>query len=56
MKNALQKIYGHLYKNLQTLLRGSQGYDFYYHREQIRYEESVENNRLRYLTSFDKAA
>lgn len=56
MKNALQKIYRHLYKNLNSLLRGSQGHEFYYHREQARYQESVENNRLRYITSLDKAA
>lgn len=29
---------------------------FYYHHEQLQYEESLENSRVRYLTSFDKAA
>lgn len=45
-----------LYRQIQSLLRGSQGNEFYYHSEQTQYEESVESSRLRYMMSFDKAA
>lgn len=41
---------------LQEIFKSNRSAEFYYIQEEISYEESVEMNKLRYLTSFDRAA
>ena len=52
MKNIIQ----YLQSRLSKVFAAKTTDDFYYPSERLQYHQHIENNRLRYLTSLDKAA
>ncbi|AGH94601.1 hypothetical protein [Pseudobdellovibrio exovorus] len=52
----LQNLTSYLKAALTRLFTTKVSNEFYYRHEQLRYEQALENSKIGYINSFDKAA